>query len=322
MSVATATAHPNIAVVKYWGKRDASLNLPDVSSLSLTLDRFHTTTTVTWGADADAVLLDGEPAPPLFAEKVLRHVDRIQRGRPPVRVETRNDFPTAAGLASSASGFAALTVAALCAAGVAADPVQASILARRGSGSACRSLWGGFVLWRKGERADGLDSHGEPVAPPEHWDVAMVVAVVQAGPKAVGSTEGMVRTKATSPYYRAFVDTAEDDVTEGVAAVRARDLERLGRVMERSTLKMHATMHTADPPILYWQPATVAVLHAAAALRAAGVGAWCTMDAGPNVKILCARADAPAVAAAVAPLVDRVEIHGPGGAPTVARSGG
>jgi diphosphomevalonate decarboxylase len=317
MSTATATAHPNIAVVKYWGKRDVPLNLPAVSSLSLTLDGFSTRTTVRWGADEDAVVLDGRPAPAAFAQRALRHLDRLDPDRPPARVETANDFPTAAGLASSASGFAALTLAALAASGRTADPTEASRLARQGSGSACRSLWGGWVRWDRGTRVDGHDSHGIPIAPADHWDVAMVVAVATSGPKAVGSTAGMRRTAGTSPYYRAWVDTAEEDVAEGEAAVRARDLERLGTVMERSTFKMHATMHTAWPPILYWQPATVAVLHRVMALRAAGIGAWATMDAGPNVKVLCARSDAPAVAEALAPLVEGVRVLGPGGPPTV-----
>lgn len=319
MSRALATAHPNIALIKYWGKRDLRLNLPSVSSLSLTLDRFHTTTEVIWGAERDLVTLDGAPAPAGFAAKALAHLDRIDPARPPCEIHTHNSFPTAAGLASSASGFAALTLAALTAAGRSIDPIQASILARQGSGSACRSLWGGFVLWRRGERKDGLDSHGEPVAGADHWDLRMVVAIAASAEKAVGSTEGMVRTRHTSPYYQAWVETAQADVEEGLTAVRVRDLERLGVAMERSTYKMHATMHTAEPSILYWQPSTVAVLHRVAALRREGVAAWCTMDAGPNVKILCAAPDSERVAAAVRGLVERVEILGPGGPPTVER---
>ena len=314
---AESVAHSNIAVVKYWGKRDVALNLPAVSSLSLTLDRFTTTTRVTWGADQDQVRLNGEPEPDGFATRALAHLDRLDSDRPRARVDTHNDFPTAAGLASSASGFAALTLAALAASGRSMDLREASVLARQGSGSACRSLWGGWVRWDRGERADGADSHGVPVADAGHWDVAMVVAVVSAQKKAVGSTAGMTRTAQTSPYYPAWVDTAEADVVEGEAAVRARDLERLGRVMESSTYKMHATMHTTDPPILYWQPATVAVLHEVAALRARGIGAWATMDAGPNVKVLCARSDADAVRDALSPLVDRVRVLGPGGPATV-----
>jgi len=313
MSIATAVAHPNIAVIKYWGKRDRALNLPSVSSLSLTLDAFSTTTSVTWGADSDQVWMADAPADSAFAQRTLAHLDRIDPGRPPVHVKTRNDFPTAAGLASSASGFAALTLAALAASGHDQDRVSASILARQGSGSACRSLWGGWVRWNRGERDDGLDSHAEPVAAASHWPVAMVVAIVSDAKKAVGSTQGMIRTEATSPYYPTWVRTAEADVIEGVEAVRARDLERLGAVMERSTLKMHATMHTAWPPILYWQPETVAVLHEVAALRARGIGAWSTMDAGPNVKVLCLREDAEAVRQALAPLVGQVRVLGPGG---------
>lgn len=317
MSITTVTAHPNIALIKYWGKRNRALNLPVVSSLSLTLDRFSTTTRLRWGAPADEVQLDGQPAPAPFAARVIAHLDRVDPARPPVHVSTRNSFPTAAGLASSASGFAALTLAALVASGRSTDPTYASRLARQGSGSACRSLWGGFVLWRRGERDDGFDSVGEPIAPAEHWDLRMVVAIVASTKKSVGSTEGMVRTAATSPYYAQWVRTAQADVDEGVGAVHDRDLERLGRAMERSTFKMHATMHTSNPPILYWQPATVAVLHAVTALRRDGVPAYCTMDAGPNVKILCPAAHAARVAQVVGELVDRVEVLGPGGPPTV-----
>jgi len=317
MTTAEAVAHPNIAVVKYWGKRDVRLNLPAVSSISLTLDQFTTTTRLTWNAADDQVLLDGEPAPAAFTERALAHMDRLDPQRPPVRIQTHNDFPTAAGLASSASGFAALTLAALAASGRSLDVTQASVLARQGSGSACRSLWGGWVRWDRGEQDDGSDSHGVPIAGPTHWHVAMVVAVVSSAKKAVGSTAGMQRTARTSPYYPTWVDTAQADVVEGEAAVRARDLERLGRVMESSTYKMHATMHTTQPPILYWQPATVAVLHEVAALRARGIGAWATMDAGPNVKVLCERSDADAVRDALTPLVDRVRVLGPGGAPRV-----
>jgi diphosphomevalonate decarboxylase len=311
--VATATAHPNIALVKYWGKRDLPLNLPAVSSLSLTLDGFHTTTTVTWGAESDAMTLNGQPAQPKVAAKALRFLDLLDPARPPCAITSHNSFPTGAGLASSASGFAALALAGAAAAGQDTDPLRLSRLARQGSGSACRSLWGGFVTWRRGAQADGSDSHGVPVFGPDHWDVVMVVAVVSTAGKAVGSTEGMERSRRTSPLYDTWLAQAEDDVTEGEAAVAARDLDRLGRVMESSTYKMHATMHTSQPPLMYWQPGSVAVLHAVWALRAAGTSAWTTMDAGPQVKVLCHRADAEKVADAVRPHAAAVHILGPGG---------
>lgn len=316
MKTAEATAHPNIAVIKYWGKRDTELNLPAVSSLSLTLDSFTSRTRIT-EHDIDIVNLNGAFAPGPFAKRALAHLDRIAPNRPRVRVDTVNDFPTAAGLASSASGFAALTLAGLTAFEVPFTLAEASTLARQGSGSACRSLWGGWVQWSKGQRDDGSDSHGTPVAPADHWDVAMVVAVASASKKSVGSTEGMLQTARTSPYYSAWVDTAEADVAEGIAAVRDRDLERLGRAMESSTFKMHATMHTTSPPILYWRPATLGILHAVHDLRKEGISAWATMDAGPNVKILCMREDAAHVAAAAHMWTEDVRILGPGGPPVV-----
>lgn len=307
-----AIAHPNIALVKYWGKRDLPLNLPAVPSLSLTLSGFTTTTEVEWGAEADHVELDGQVATERDARRVLAFLDRIDPARPPVRVVSRNDFPSGAGLASSASGFAALALAATDAAGLDLSLAELSVLARQGSGSACRSLWGGFVEWTLGDAPDGSDSHGRPVAPVDHWDVRMVVAITARGRKAVGSTEGMERSRTTSPYYDAWVTTAPDDVAEGIAAVGARDLERLGTVMERSTYKMHAAMHTSWPPLIYWAPATVALLHEVQALRARGIGAWSTMDAGPQVKVLCAAADADAVADALRPHALDVHVLAPG----------
>jgi len=313
MSTAVAIAHPNIALVKYWGKRDLPLNLPAVGSLSLTLSGFSTRTSVTWGAPADRLELDGEPIDGKEASRVFRFLDRIDADRPPVHVASTNDFPRGAGLASSASGFAALALAATRAAGQELDRTELSRLARQGSGSACRSLWGGYVRWDVGTRDDGHDSVGRPVAPLDHWDLRMVVAVVDAGRKKVGSTEGMERSRTTSPYYQAWVDTAEADVEEGTAAVLARDLKRLGTVMEQSTLKMHAAMHTAWPPLLYWQPGTVACLHAVHGLRNRGIGAWATMDAGPQVKVLCTPDDAEAVAEALRPHAERVHVLSPGG---------
>lgn len=314
MSTATAVAHPNIALVKYWGKRDVPRNLPAVPSLSLTLGGFETRTTVTWGAPTDTVELDGAPAPEKAAAKVRAFLDLLDPQRPPCRVVSANSFPTGAGLASSASAFAALALAGAAAAGHDTDPVRLSILARQGSGSASRSLWGGFVVWQAGERADGLDSHGVPLLPADAWDVRMVVGVVSTAAKAVGSTEGMERSRATSPLYATWLAQAASDLDEGRRAVLARDLDGLGRVMEASTYKMHATMMTSQPPLLYWQPGSVACLQAVWRLRAEeGVSAWTTMDAGPQVKVLCAAADAERVAAVLAPHAARVHVLGPGG---------
>ena len=310
MPVAVAVAHPNIALVKYWGKRDTALNLPAVPSLSLTVARFHTRTRVSWGATADEVHLDGAVASAAETGRVLRLLDAMFPGRPPVLVDTANHFPTGAGLASSSSGFAALVVAAAAAAGADLSREALSVWAHRGSGSACRSLWGGFVEWKLGERADGSDSHAHPVG--DSWDLRLVVAIVSGRKKAIGSTEAMVRTRDTSPYWDAWVATAAADVDAARAAVLARDLEALGVVTERSFLKMFATMETASPPVLYREPASVACFAAVRELRAKGIGAWATMDAGPNVKVLCRPDDARLVADTLLASCDRVEILEPG----------
>ncbi|MEO0602702.1 MAG: diphosphomevalonate decarboxylase [Myxococcota bacterium] len=310
MATVTATAHPNIALVKYWGKRDHSLNLPAVPSVSLTLDGFQTTTTVTWGAPVERVLFDGVEL--VEDPRVSRFLDRVAYPRPPCEVVTNNNFPTGAGLASSASGFAALALAASRAAGQELDQVELSILARQGSGSACRSIFGGFVAWDMGGRPDGRDDHARPLKGPDFWDVRMVVSVVEDGPKAVGSTAGMERSRASSPLWPAWLAMSPGMVKQAIGAIHARDLERLGTVMEQSTFAMHATMQTAVPPLLYWQPTTLAVLQQVFALRAQGIGAWATMDAGPQVKVLCEAADAETVASALAPVSLQVFVHSPG----------
>lgn len=312
MKTATAIAHPNIALVKYWGKRDKPLNLPAVPSLSLTLDGFRTRTQVLWGVDQDAVHLDGQPASPEFAARVTRFLDLVDPRRPPCMVLTENNFPAGAGLASSASGFAALAVAATRAAGRTDDRTGLSVLARQGSGSACRSLFGGFVEWRMGTRPDGRDSHAIPIAQRSYWDVAMVIAVVTEAVKPVGSTEGMESSRRTSPFYKAWVDTAAADVEAAKDAIYDRDLDALGKVMEHSTLKMHGCMMAADPALVYWKPATLAALEEVRALRGSGVSAWATMDAGPQVKVLCRRNDAERVRDALRPHARSVHVLRPG----------
>ncbi len=313
MPSATAIAHPNIALVKYWGKRSIPLNLPAVGSVSLTLGGYRTQTAVCWGTERDLVFLDNEPLLGGPAKRVLDFLDLVDPGRPQCEVRSDNNFPSGAGLASSASAFAALALAASAAAGKTLDPTALSIVARQGSGSACRSLWGGFVEWRPGERDDGSDSHGIPLAAADHWDLAMVVAVVHDGPKPTGSTQGMERSRLTSPFFHQWVQTSDADIAEAREAIAIRDLPRLGRVMEASTFKMHATMHTSSPPLLYWHPGTVALLHEVAAARASGIEAWSTMDAGPQVKVLCASADADAVAERLREHALRVDVLRPGG---------
>ncbi len=317
MHTATAVAHPNIALCKYWGKRDAALNLPSTPSLSLTLAPFRTRTTVTWGAESDRIVFNGVENTALEGRKILGALDRLATltglGRPPCVVETENDFPTAAGLASSASGFAALVLAADAASKAGLSPEALAVLARRGSGSATRSLQGGWVEWSMGEAPDGSDSFGRAIAPADHWDVRMLVVLVRSGPKEIGSTQGMNHTMETSPYYPAWVEQAPADVVEARGAVIGRDLERLGRVTERSALRMHASMLAADPAVIYWKPETLTALEVVREARRAGIAGWATMDAGPNVKVLCAAADAPSLALRLTTAGLTAQVLTPGG---------
>ena len=303
----TAVAGTNIALVKYWGKRDVALNLPATGSLSLTLDRLGTRTTVAFDDGAtDRLVLDGAPADEPATARVSAFLDRVRARAEIARralVTSDNSVPTAAGLASSASGFAALALAATRAAGLTLSPTELSALARIGSGSAARSIFGGFVEMARGERADGSDAvaHALPEQGPDGagWDLRLVVAITASGPKAIGSTAAMTHTARTSPYYEAWVAAVPADLAAARAAIAARDLAALGVVAERSALRMHAAAMAADPAIIYWNAATLSAIAAVRALRARGTDAFVTIDAGPHVKVLCRAADADAVAGAL-----------------------
>ncbi len=303
MKPVRATACSNIALVKYWGKRTdapASLNLPAVGSLSMTLDALRTETELQ-PADADAFELDGQPVEDDQATKVWRHLDRVWSAagrsgpRPTALVRSVNHFPTAAGLASSASGFAALTMAAAGAFEADLPGAVLSSLARQGSGSAARSIFGGFVRLDRGEAADGSDCRARPIANAEHWPLSLLVVQTTAGRKPVGSTRGMERCRETSPYYPAWVQTSEADLDQAEAALLARDLPALGRVMEHSCFKMHACMMATDPPLLYWNGPTVSVVQEVWRAREDGQIGYVTIDAGPHVKVLCEASQAPAL---------------------------
>ena len=319
----TARAGTNIALVKYWGKRDAALNLPAAGSLSLTLANLGSETTVRFATDAgdpagrDRVLFAGAPADVRFATRVQRFLDLV-RARAhihlPAEVATTNSVPTAAGLASSAAGFAALALAASRAAGLQLSPAELSELARRGSGSAARSIFGGFVEMSAGTLADGSDAVARGLLDENAWDVRLCVAITAEGEKAIGSTAAMERTALTSPYYQGWLDSVPVDLVEARTALETRDLATLGAVAERSALRMHACALAAEPHILYWNPATVAAISTVKGLRASGTSAFFTIDAGPHVKVLCQTADAPRVQAALAgtPGVMRVLLLAPG----------
>lgn len=321
-----AKASPNVALAKYWGKRDSHLNLPFTGSLSITLGGLETVADLqlTTG-DNDEVSFDRLAAARLQARRVSDFLDLVRslaRRRERARVDLTSNFPVAAGVASSASIFAALALAASHAYDLDLSPRQLSALARRGSGSAARSLFAGFAEWLPGEAADGSDSFAVQVAPPQHWPLGVVVAITDPQPKSVGSREGMAQAVQQSPFFAAWRDSHAADLGEIRDGIQSRDLERVGSVAEHNCLKMHAVSFAAQPPLLYWQPATLAVIERVRQLRQEGHHAYFTIDAGPQVKVICSMAqrDLVAVALARVPGVQRVLLSEPGPAPQLLES--
>ncbi|MCC6214133.1 MAG: diphosphomevalonate decarboxylase [Polyangiaceae bacterium] len=316
---ARVVACSNIALAKYWGKADEAQNLTAVPSLSLTLDALRTTTEVAVDAtlQRDELILGGRAVagrPLARAAALLERVRALSGSRLHARVTSENDFPTASGLASSASGFAALALAAARAYGAPLGPGALSAVARRGSASAARSLHGGFV-----ELLAGAEE-ARQLAPETHWDVRMVVAVTTLAAKGESSTSGMLHTARTSPYYGAWLEHAPRLFEEIRAAVLARDLAALGPAMEQSALAMHASMLASRPAVIYLNAASLAALARVRALREVdGVSAWATMDAGPHVKVLASAEDAPRVRDALLAVagVERTIVSAPGPAARV-----
>jgi diphosphomevalonate decarboxylase len=323
---ATAVSCANIALIKYWGNRDRALRLPSNSSLSMNMGGLTTTTTVEFdpALKADVLILDGRESRGKSRERVSRFLDHVRAKTSKVpdetfevryhfaRVDSRNDFPAGAGLASSASGFAALALAASAAAGLRLNEGELSRLARLGSGSACRSVPGGFVEWEMGD--DDASSYAHSIAPAGYWDVRDVVAIIDLGHKFVGSTEGH-GVAATSPLQAARVASVPERLAKARSAVLERDFAALAEVVELDSLMMHAVMITSSPALMYWQPATLAVLQAVMQWRKEGLAACTTVDAGPNVHVLCPRESAEEVQRRLGsiPGVQKLLLTRPGG---------
>lgn len=295
MTKTTVSAPANIAFIKYWGARDLERALPLNSSVSMTLERCVTQCTAEMiRGNQDEVWLaepsGGFTAPSAeFLRRVQLHLDRMRKwagsdGR--FRVATRNTFPSAAGLASSASGFAALTLATAGALGRGSTPTgEMSRLARTsGSGSAARSVLGGYVEWVAAE--DEERSRAVQLADAESWDLRDVIAVVEIGPKAVPSVEGH-RLALTSPYLARRLELLPERLAKVRRAIAERDLALLGPVLEEEAVDLHLIAMSSRPPVFYWAPGTVAVLRTVRELRQEGLAAWATMDAGANVHVIC-----------------------------------
>lgn len=300
---AEARANVNIALIKYWGKRDENLIIPYTSSLSLTLADWGTKTRVSFDEDLseDCVSLDGIKLANDESNKVRNRIvstlDLIRKRAgisTKARVDSHNGVPTAAGLASSASGFAALTAAGAYAAGLDLSARELSRLARRGSGSACRSIFGGLVVWHAGE--DDESSYAEPIDMPENLELAMIAIVLNPGSKPISSREAMRRTVETSPTYMPWVNQSEKDFQNAICAIKNSDIESLGSIVESNFAGMHETMHNAVTAINYLTEESYKVLNIVKSLRSEGLPAWATMDAGPNVKVLTVKSQAQKVA--------------------------
>ncbi|MDI6720955.1 MAG: diphosphomevalonate decarboxylase [Candidatus Aenigmarchaeota archaeon] len=292
----TAIANANIALVKYWGKRDSRLILPYNDSISMTCDGMHTKTTIEFSGkyDRDTITINDEELKK-DEKDILGHIERIRKMAgimEHVKIISESNFPVAAGLASSASGLAALTLAASKAAGLSLSERELTILARQGSGSACRSICEGFVEWHKGAKSDGSDSYADTIASKNHWpEFRMIATIVKESKKKVSSRAGMKQTVETCPLYKGWLDSVENDLKNMHEGIKKKDFTRTGSTAESSALKMHATMMTTNPAIIYWIPATVEIMNSIIQWREEGLELYFTMDAGPNVKVMCLEKD-------------------------------
>ena len=308
---ATARAHSNIAFVKYWGNRDHRLRLPANSSISMNLADLHTTTTVVWDSDLqqDTLRINGAIAADSALERVRNHLDALRarfKTRQHARVCSTNNFPMGTGIASSASAFAALTAAAGAALGLKLSERELSTLARMGSGSAARSIPGGYVEWRAGDSHE--TSFAETFAPPDHWNLIDVIAIVSRAHKRTGSSAGH-ETAATSVLQSARISTAAERLRAVKSAIMRRDFSQFADVVEEDSNLMHAVMMTSDPPLLYWEPLSFAIMKAARYWRTVENLKVCfTLDAGPNVHCICDASDADAVSARLQALSSELDI--------------
>ena len=288
---ATVEASPSLALVKYWGKQDGERNIPATSSLAITLDGLCTRTTVECSGEQDRIVVNGVPQPTVGRFAALFTRVREETGYTGnFTVRSRNNFATSAGLASSSSGFAALAAGCIRATGKVLSDETCSAIARVGSASAARSVFGGFTVLREGaESAEML--HDE-----NYWpDLRVVVCTVTERAKAVSSGQAMELTKRSSPFFAAWLEDARSLFADAVSALATKDLPRLGEIMRLSYLRMHATLLASSPPVIYGEPLSLKIIQLCAELRHGGVGAWETLDAGPQVKILSSAADAERV---------------------------
>lgn len=282
---ATARAHPNIALIKYWGKRDTHRNLPAVGSISITLADLFTETSVELDDSLrnDRVIVNDHDEPGM-TQRISKCLDDVVGlDRPRASVDSRCNFPIAAGLASSASAFAAVVVASAAAAGRQRNTDEMASLAGRASGSAARSMYGGYVELTSSDDDISVQS----IRSVEDWPLRVVVAITGSGAKTIGSGEAMEISRDTSPFYDRWVGTQATDLETARDAISTRDFEKLAAVAEHNCLKMHSVMWASRPPIVYWNSATLNCMQTIRELQSRGVAVFFTIDAGPQVKAVC-----------------------------------
>ncbi|WP_085055653.1 diphosphomevalonate decarboxylase [Staphylococcus haemolyticus] len=294
-----ARAHTNIALIKYWGKADEALIIPMNNSLSVTLDRFYTETRVTFDETLteDQLILNGEAVNAKESAKIQRYMEMIRKEAgisEHALIESENFVPTAAGLASSASAYAALAGACNEALQLGLSDKDLSRLARRGSGSASRSIYGGFAEWEKGNDDESSFAHRVEA---DGWEneLAMVFVVINNKSKKVSSRSGMSLTRDTSRFYQYWLDNVEPDLKEIKEAIAQKDFKRMGEVIEANGLRMHATNLGAQPPFTYLVPESYDAMRIVHECREAGLPCYFTMDAGPNVKVLIEKKNQQAI---------------------------
>ncbi|MCQ2570176.1 MAG: diphosphomevalonate decarboxylase [Limosilactobacillus sp.] len=313
----TARAHTNIALIKYWGKRDQDLILPYTDSLSLTLDEFYTTTTVQFDDQLteDRIVIDHQGMSLANMGKVVTVLNRVRELAgitTPAHVISENHVPMAAGLASSASAMAALAGAASRAAGLDLSLTDLRLLARRGSGSACRSIFGGLVQWHRG--TDDVTSYAEPILEQVDFGLEMLAIMTNQDQKKVSSRGGMQLSVDTSPYFAMWPNVVEQDLTAMQQAIAEQDIATIGQIAEANAMRMHALTLSANPPFSYFEPATMTAIQTIQNLRAQGLTCYYTMDAGPNVKVIYDRAHRDEIIAGLAPIFgqDQLVVAQPG----------
>ncbi|UDM32733.1 diphosphomevalonate decarboxylase [Lentilactobacillus laojiaonis] len=289
----TAKAHTNIALIKYWGKKNDELIIPQNSSLSLTLDAFYTQTSVIFDESLsnDQLLINSQNANQTELSKVSNFLNIIRKMAhidTSAKVISTNHVPTAAGLASSASAFAALAGAASKAAGLDLNKRDLSRLARRGSGSACRSIYGGFVEWQGGHNDE--DSFAKPIYD-EEIDINVIALATNKSQKKISSRTGMKISVDTSPYYPTWIKVANNDLVELKNAIYKKDFTKLGTISELNAMRMHALTLSANPDFLYFNGDTLNIMNEVKSLRSNGIECYYTIDAGPNVKVICKSKD-------------------------------